>query len=115
MAEQNIGIRGFEIIVRELDFRAVKHVTIAYAIAIKIEVKAVICALHIHRQTLQAIGQLAGDQLDIDPADLDALLAVDSDGWKQAVPQIREHFARFGDKLPGVLNAAVDELESALA
>jgi len=55
------------------------------------------------------------DGLDIDPPDLDALLAVDSDGWRQAVPQIREHFARFGDKLPGELNAAVDELESALA
>jgi phosphoenolpyruvate carboxykinase (GTP) len=60
-------------------------------------------------------GTLDTDGLDIDPADLDALLAVDSDGWKQAVPQIREHFARFGDKLPGELNAAVDELESALA
>ena len=60
-------------------------------------------------------GTLDTDGLDIDDADLDALLAVDSDGWKQAVPQIREHFARFGDKLPGELNAAVDELESALA
>jgi len=60
-------------------------------------------------------GTLDTDGLDIDPADLDALLAVDSDGWKQAVPQIREHFARFGDKLPGELNAAVDDLEAALA
>ena len=60
-------------------------------------------------------GTLDTDGLDIDAADLDTLLTVDSDGWKQAVPQIREHFARFGDKLPGELNAAVDELESALA
>ena len=49
------------------------------------------------------------------PADLEALLTVDSDGWKQAVPQIREHFARFGDKLPDELIAAVDKLESSLA
>ncbi len=60
-------------------------------------------------------GTLDTDGLDIDSGDLDTLLAVDSDGWKQAVPQIRDHFARFGDKLPDELNTAVDELESALA
>jgi len=60
-------------------------------------------------------GTLDTDGLDIDAADLDTLLTVDSDGWKQAVPQIRNHFARFGDKLPAELNTAVDQLESALA
>jgi phosphoenolpyruvate carboxykinase (GTP) len=60
-------------------------------------------------------GTLDTDGLDIDAGDLDTLLAVDSDGWKQAVPQIRDHFARFGDKLPTELYTAVDELESALA
>ena len=52
--------------------------------------------------------------LDIDQADLDALLAVDTEGWKGAVSQIREHFDRFGDRLPAELNAAVDQLEAAL-
>jgi hypothetical protein len=30
------------------------------------------------------------------------------------VPQIREHFARFGDRLPVQLTQAVDQLEAAL-
>jgi len=55
------------------------------------------------------------DGVDVDDADLDAILSVDVDGWKSAVPQIRDHFARFGDKLPAELSAQVDELESALS
>jgi phosphoenolpyruvate carboxykinase (GTP) len=58
--------------------------------------------------------QLDLSGLDIDQADLDALLAVDTEGWKGAVSQIREHFDRFGDRLPAELNSAVDELEAAL-
>ncbi|MEO6570432.1 MAG: phosphoenolpyruvate carboxykinase (GTP) [Ilumatobacteraceae bacterium] len=54
------------------------------------------------------------DGLDIDDADLDTLLSVDADGWRAAVPQIREHFAQFGDKLPAQLQMAVDSLESRL-
>jgi phosphoenolpyruvate carboxykinase (GTP) len=59
-------------------------------------------------------GTLDLDGLDIDNADLDALLELDSVGWKQAVPQIRDHFAQFGDKLPSQLHTAVDQLEAAL-
>ena len=55
------------------------------------------------------------DGLEIDQADLDTILSVDVDGWKSAVPQIREHFARFGDRLPAVLNVEVDTLEAKLA
>jgi phosphoenolpyruvate carboxykinase (GTP) len=54
------------------------------------------------------------DGLEIDEADLSELLTMDSEGWRNAIPQIREHFAQFGDQLPVVLNNAVDELESAL-
>jgi phosphoenolpyruvate carboxykinase (GTP) len=54
------------------------------------------------------------DGLDIDDADLDALLAVDADGWKAAIPQIRDHYARFGDRLPAQLQMAVDALEAQL-
>jgi phosphoenolpyruvate carboxykinase (GTP) len=53
--------------------------------------------------------------LEIDEADLDTILSVDVEGWKAAVPQIREHFARFGDRLPAVLNVEVDALEAKLA
>jgi phosphoenolpyruvate carboxykinase (GTP) len=55
------------------------------------------------------------DGLEIDDADLDTLLAVDHDGWQAAIPQIREHFAQFGDRLPAVLNVEVDTLEARLA
>jgi len=53
--------------------------------------------------------------LEIDQADLDTLLSVDVAGWKAAVPQIREHYARFGDRLPAALNVEVDALEAKLA
>jgi phosphoenolpyruvate carboxykinase (GTP) len=64
---------------------------------------------------LPAAGSLDVDGLDLDPADLEAILSVDHDGWAQAVPQIREHFARFGDHLPAQLNMALDTLEAGLA
>jgi phosphoenolpyruvate carboxykinase (GTP) len=55
------------------------------------------------------------DGLEIDETDLDAILSVDIDGWKAAIPQIREHFAQFGDRLPDALNVEVDDLEAKLA
>lgn len=58
--------------------------------------------------------QLDLEGLDLDPDDLDRILAVDTNGWKGAVPQIRAHFARFGDRLPVQLTRAVDQLEAAL-
>jgi phosphoenolpyruvate carboxykinase (GTP) len=59
-------------------------------------------------------GSLDLDGLDIDDADLDTLLSVDTAGWQAAIPQIREHYARFGDKLPAQLQIAVDTLETRL-
>ena len=47
--------------------------------------------------------------------DLKELLSVDANGWKEAVPQIREHYAAFGERLPKKLASSLDELESALA
>jgi phosphoenolpyruvate carboxykinase (GTP) len=55
------------------------------------------------------------DGLEIDEADLDTILSIDIDGWKSAIPQIRDHYARFGDRLPAVLNVEVDTLEAKLA
>jgi phosphoenolpyruvate carboxykinase (GTP) len=46
--------------------------------------------------------------------DLKELLSVDANGWKEAVPQIREHYAAFGERLPNTLKASLDQLESAL-
>jgi phosphoenolpyruvate carboxykinase (GTP) len=61
-----------------------------------------------------------------DPADLDTkgltlpvadvakLLNVDVKGWLEEVPRIREHFAKFGDRLPQGMNDEVDALEKRL-
>ena len=59
-------------------------------------------------------GALDTKGLDIDANDLKVLLDVDTEGWKEAVPQIREHFAQFGPKLPAKLSVQLDSLASAL-
>jgi phosphoenolpyruvate carboxykinase (GTP) len=67
-----------------------------------------------------AIGRLPTESsldtsgLDIDAAALETLLAVDAEGWRAAIPQIREHYAQFGDRLPAQLAMAVDTLEARL-
>ncbi len=63
---------------------------------------------------LPATGALDTDGLDVADADLDALLTVDADGWREAIPQIREHFAQFGESIPASLQLAVDTLEHRL-
>jgi phosphoenolpyruvate carboxykinase (GTP) len=52
--------------------------------------------------------------LDVAAEDLNALLSVDTQGWSGAVPQIKEHYAKFGDHLPAELLAALGTLERAL-
>ena len=59
-------------------------------------------------------GAIDTDGLDISDQDMDELLAFDAEGWRAEVPGIREHYARFGDKLPAKLNAEVDRLERQL-
>ena len=39
---------------------------------------------------------------------------MDVDGWLAEIPLIREYYAQFGDKLPGALNAELDQLEARL-
>jgi phosphoenolpyruvate carboxykinase (GTP) len=63
---------------------------------------------------LPTLSGLDTDGLDISDDDLQRLLSVDADGWKQALPQIRAHFAQFGSKLPAQLHVAVDSLEANL-
>ena len=64
---------------------------------------------------LPTMDALDVDGLDIRPEDLETLLTVDQEGWQAAIPQIREHYAQFGDKLPAQLQMAVDTLEAQLA
>jgi phosphoenolpyruvate carboxykinase (GTP) len=54
------------------------------------------------------------DGLDVSDDDLEALLSVDTEGWIAAIPQMRDHFARFGDRLPAALNVELDTLEANL-
>ena len=60
-------------------------------------------------------GSLDISGLKVSSEDLEQLLTIDQAGWREAVPQIREHFAAFGDRLPAKLTASLDSLESALA
>ncbi len=64
---------------------------------------------------LPADGALDTSGVDVTKDDLKELLSVDAKGWKEAVPQIREHYAAFGERLPKKLSTSLDELESALA
>ncbi|HET9546594.1 MAG TPA: phosphoenolpyruvate carboxykinase (GTP) [Desertimonas sp.] len=64
---------------------------------------------------LPANGALDTTGLEIPADDLAELLAVDVDGWRTAIPQIREHYARFGDDIPASLPLAVDTLERRLS
>jgi phosphoenolpyruvate carboxykinase (GTP) len=55
---------------------------------------------------------LAG--LGLEEEDVAQLLSVDVDGWLEELPQIRQHYARFGDHLPAELARELDALEEAL-
>ena len=59
-------------------------------------------------------GALDVTGLDVSVDDMATLLEVDAAGWKAAVPQIRAHYAQFGDKLPATLSLALDELDAKL-
>jgi phosphoenolpyruvate carboxykinase (GTP) len=52
--------------------------------------------------------------LDISQAAMDELLRVDTEAWLAQMPQIKEHYARFGDGLPEALRAQLEALEQRL-
>ena len=53
--------------------------------------------------------------LDVPKADLEEVLRFDAVGWSAAVPQIKEHYAKFGAHLPSELHASLAALEHELA
>ena len=63
---------------------------------------------------LPAANSLDVNGLNIGTAELEAITSLDADGWRDAVPQIREHYAIFGDRLPAKLHDSLNSLESAL-
>jgi phosphoenolpyruvate carboxykinase (GTP) len=52
--------------------------------------------------------------LDLSEDALEQLLDVDPEDWKIQVPQIHQHYAQFGDRLPDELRAQLDALEGRL-
>ena len=64
---------------------------------------------------LPAANSLDVNGLNIGTAELEAITSLDAAGWRDAVPQIREHYAIFGDRLPAKLHDSLNSLESALA
>jgi phosphoenolpyruvate carboxykinase (GTP) len=52
--------------------------------------------------------------LDIPDDQLEEILAVDVEQWKQEIPPIREFFDEFGDRLPPEISAQLDALEERL-
>ncbi|MGH2802529.1 MAG: phosphoenolpyruvate carboxykinase (GTP) [Thermoleophilaceae bacterium] len=61
-----------------------------------------------------AQGAIDTEGLDLSPADMAKLLEVDPEEWKVQLPQIRQHYAGFGDALPGELRRQLDVLEERL-
>jgi phosphoenolpyruvate carboxykinase (GTP) len=54
------------------------------------------------------------DGLELGDGELEHLLEVDLDELRQQLPQMEEHLARFGDRLPGEIQAQVDALRQRL-
>jgi phosphoenolpyruvate carboxykinase (GTP) len=61
-----------------------------------------------------APGEIDTTGLEVSAEDMAKLLAVNADEWRAELPSIREHYARFGDKLPQPLRDEVDRLEQHL-
>jgi phosphoenolpyruvate carboxykinase (GTP) len=60
-------------------------------------------------------GSLDTTGLDISADTLARLLAVDQEMWRQEVPQIEEHYANLGERVPTALRDQLAALEKRLA
>jgi phosphoenolpyruvate carboxykinase (GTP) len=63
---------------------------------------------------LPAPGSLDVDDLGLTDEQLVALFQVDTDEWLDEVDALRDHYAAFGDRLPAVLGAQLDQLAARL-
>lgn len=64
---------------------------------------------------LPTVDALDITDLEVSASDLDTLLSVDRQGWRDAMPQIRAHYAALGDRLPQQLTDSLNSLERSLA
>jgi phosphoenolpyruvate carboxykinase (GTP) len=60
-------------------------------------------------------GGIDVDGLGLSDEALSELLSVDPDAWKLQLPQMKEHYERFGDDLPRELQAQLEALEERLS
>jgi phosphoenolpyruvate carboxykinase (GTP) len=63
---------------------------------------------------LPAEGEIDLEGIDVSEEQMRKLLSVDADLFKQQLPQVKEHLARFGDRLPQAITAQLDALEQRL-
>jgi phosphoenolpyruvate carboxykinase (GTP) len=61
-----------------------------------------------------ARGAIDTEGLSVSEEDMADLLEVDPEQWRAQLPQVREHLARFGDRLPDELRAELAALEERL-
>jgi phosphoenolpyruvate carboxykinase (GTP) len=61
-----------------------------------------------------AAGAIDTDGLDVTDETMTELLRVDAAGWSAQLPQFKQHYAEFGDKLPTALRTQLEGLESRL-
>jgi phosphoenolpyruvate carboxykinase (GTP) len=47
--------------------------------------------------------------LDISPDEMKELMSIDTDAWKADIPDIENHFAKFGDCMPERLRKQLEE------
>jgi len=65
--------------------------------------------------TVPGRDDLVLDGLDATPEQVDLALRVDPEEWQAELPTMREHFARFGDRLPAALLDELAALEQRLS
>ena len=61
-----------------------------------------------------APGAIDTEGLDVSDQDMAELLKVDPEEWKSQLPQLQQHYAQFGDRLPQELRVQLEELERRL-
>jgi phosphoenolpyruvate carboxykinase (GTP) len=59
-------------------------------------------------------GGITTDELDVSEETMATLLEVDTDAWTAQLPQIQEHYEKFGDQLPPELRRQLEGLEQRL-
>jgi phosphoenolpyruvate carboxykinase (GTP) len=61
-----------------------------------------------------AEGEINIDGLDVTAEDMHELLTVDEDALREELPQVEEHLAKFGDRLPGAVQQQLERLKQKL-